>query len=104
MFETGRDLQRDWYGLLQRNVTSDPETGFRLLLLPTAHAINFVDTGRNQYLAENFGVAFSQLSRAMQLVREEESQDDNYTPAQIVYGKCKTRENTKEHLSFPYLL
>lgn len=95
IFETGKDPDKDWYGLLQFSVVSDPNTEFRILLLPTGHLSSFLS--RNRDLASNYGIATFVLSEAMQQIRAEEG-SGLFEPSQIIYSKCFTPENTQEHL------
>lgn len=92
-----------WYVMLQDNVTADPKTGFRLLLLPSSHLTNFAQIGYDQNMARYFGLAAGVMNLAMQMIRREEwIQNDEglFVPMARMDGKCSTAVNSKEHLHF----
>lgn len=97
IYKTGQSLN-DWYGLLQTSTIADPNTGFRILLLPNAHLIHFAQQNINQKIAENFGKAISELYEIIIRTRK----DTNYQSiaSQVLNAKVDTEYNTQEHLHY----
>jgi len=100
--KTGDNPDTDWFLTLQRNLTSDPLTGFGFMLIPVGHLECFAQIHSNEYLAKNFGKLMGLVQYAMQVVRAEEwkRQDAIFTPSSVVYGKCATAINTQTHIHF----
>ena len=70
--------------------------------MPIGHIKSFNVIGDYRKLSENMGVALGRLSKAMQKILEIEwdPEKGTFKPAQIIYGKCETPENTQEHLHY----
>ncbi len=97
-----------WFATLSPKTGSDPEKDFTIQLMPFAHLTHFAQIADS---AENYGVAFSKLSKAMAKIMAEEKElkatadSKEYGIAIGNYGKCTTWKEKKEHLHikiFPF--
>jgi len=106
VYKTGEEVKYNWFGFLQPSTPSSLETGFNIQLMPLGHLESFdeiigsAETPGDYELAQNLGIGLAKLSRAIQIIRKEEWKNERglFVPAQILYGKCLTPENTQPHL------
>ncbi len=100
LYKTGENPVLDWFLTLQKSVSSDPEKGFGLMIMPLGHLTDFSQMlTQDRKLAENYGVVDALTNYAMQIVRKEESvRPDLFVPSTVVYGKCATDLNTQSHI------
>ncbi|PIN75781.1 hypothetical protein COV17_03490 [Candidatus Woesearchaeota archaeon CG10_big_fil_rev_8_21_14_0_10_36_11] len=102
--QTGVNPVEDWYAVLQDTVTSDPRTGFRILLLPTGHVRAFAQVAMNYNRAVDYGLSIATVSIAMQEVRAEDAEHlgVEYVPMERIDGKCFARANSQEHMHIKF--
>src|SRR3989338_1634087 len=93
-----------WFATLSPKTGSNPKFDFTIQLMPFLHLTHFSQIGSYPGMAENFGIIFSKISRAMsQLIIEDEGlkavseKKENSAPI-AAYGKCTTWKEKKEHL------
>ena len=100
LYKTGEDLAIDWFLTLQRNVNSNPEKGFGLMIMPLGHLESFAQMHTsNRKLAQNYGLVDALANYAMQVVRKEGSVNPSlFLPSAVIYGKCSTDLNTQTHI------
>ncbi|MBT4935462.1 hypothetical protein HOL21_03350 [Candidatus Woesearchaeota archaeon] len=102
--QTGKNPEVDWYATLQDTVTSDPETGFRILLLPTGHVRTFAQIGMSNKMVAKYGASMATLSIAIQKVRaaEAEKHEMKYVPMERIDGKCYANGNSQAHVHIKF--
>lgn len=100
-----------WFAALSPKTGSNPKYDFTIQLMPFLHLTHFSQISSHPALAENYGIAFSKLCKAMTTIM---MQDQNLKSASeereasvpiAAYGKTTTWKEKKEHLHlkiFPF--
>jgi len=104
--------ENGWFATLSPKTGGDPLADFTIQLMPFIHITQFSQLVEYPQLAENYGILFSRLSRAMVQIMAEEQ--ENFESASLTretsvslatYGKSTTWKEKKEHLHlklFPF--
>lgn len=104
IYKIGNGLEDGWYATLSPKTGGDVSEDFTIQLMPLGHLTHFSQVARNKKLAENFGISFSKLSKAITNIMLEDGQlkaiVDNREDGVAIgtYGKCTTWKEKKEHL------
>jgi len=105
------DANDGWFATLSPKTGGDPKKDFTVQLMPCAHLTHFSQMDSFPGLAENYGIAFSKLSKAMTTVMmkegslKAEAAKREEGAAIAAYGKSTTWSEKKEHLHiklFPF--
>lgn len=100
-----------WFATLSPKTGSNPEFDFTIQLMPFLHLTHFSQISSYKGMAENYGVAFSKISKAVTAIMMNDQSlkataGDKALSAPIAaYGKCTTWKEKKEHLHikiFPF--
>lgn len=104
-------LKNGWFAALSPKTGGNPKSDFTVQLMPFAHLTHFSQIEARSGMAENFGIAFSKISKAMAeiMIKNEGlkavSEKKEMSVPIAVYGKCTTWKEKKEHLHikiFPF--
>lgn len=104
-------IRNGWFATLSPKTGGNPEFDFTIQLMPMLHLTHFSQISSYQKMAENFGIAFSKICRAMaEIIMENEklkavSAEKESSAPTAAYGKCTTWKEKKEHLHikvFPF--
>ena len=105
------DKKNGWFATLSPKTGSNPKTDFTLQLMPFLHLTHFSQIRSHPGLSENYGIAFSNLSRALTAIMMQDknlnavSQEKSSSASIATYGKSTTWKDKKEHLHikiFPF--
>ncbi len=100
-----------WFAALSPKTGSNPEFDFTIQLMPSLHLTHFSQIDSYPELAENFGIAFSKLCKAMTTIMMQDqdlkaiSKEKASSVPIATYGKTTTWKEKKEHLHikiFPF--
>jgi len=101
-----------WFATLSPKTGSDPQHDFTIQLMSNKHLTHFCQIDNDEGCAENYGVAFAKLSRAVTAIMASESKDFKTAAdtressiSLATYGKCTNWKEKKEHLHiklFPF--
>ena len=110
VYKTG-DKRNGWFAALSPKTGSNPKYDFTIQLMPFSHLTHFSQIGSYPKLAENYGIAFSKLCRAMTEIMMQDqdlkaiSEEKALSVPVATYGKTTTWKEKKEHLHikiFPF--
>lgn len=105
------NLKNGWFATLSPKTGGNPEFDFTIQLIPFLHLTHFSQIDSCPGMAENFGIIFSKMSKAMLHIMMENgglkavSEKKDRSAPIAVYGKCTTWKEKKEHLHikiFPF--
>ncbi len=105
------DKKNGWFAALSPKTGSNPEFDFTIQLMPFLHLTHFSQIPSYKGMAENYGIAFSKICKAMTAIMMQNQPlkaiaDDKTLSAPIAtYGKSTTWKEKKEHLHlkiFPF--
>ncbi|MEK6949736.1 MAG: hypothetical protein AABX34_05920 [Nanoarchaeota archaeon] len=105
------DKKNGWFAALSPKTGSNPEFDFTIQLMPFLHLTHFSQIDSYQKLAENYGIAFSKICKAMGAIMMKDlplkavAKDKVLSVPIAAYGKCTTWKEKKEHLHikiFPF--
>lgn len=105
------DKKDGWFAALSPKTGSNHEFDFTIQLMPFLHLTHFSQIGSYQKLAENYGIAFSKLCKAMTTIMIQDqplkatAEDKALSVPIATYGKSTTWKEKKEHLHikiFPF--
>jgi len=100
-----------WFAALSPKTGNNPEFDFTIQLMPFAHLTHFSQIDSHIGLAENLGIAFSKLCKAMTTIMMQDqdlksiSEKREASVPIATYGKTTTWKEKKEHLHikiFPF--
>lgn len=100
-----------WFATLSPKTGSNPEFDFTIQLMPFAHLTHFSQISSHKGMAENYGIAFSKISKAVTAIMMHDqplkavSEEKNSSVPIAAYGKTTTWKEKKEHLHikiFPF--
>ena len=110
VYKTG-DKRNGWFAALSPKTGSNPKYDVTIQLMPFSHLTHFSQIGSYPKLAENYGIAFSKLCRAMTEIMMQDqdlkaiSEEKALSVPVATYGKTTTWKEKKEHLHikiFPF--
>lgn len=110
VYKTG-DKKNGWFAALSPKTGSNPEFDFTIQLMPFLHLTHFSQIDSYPKSAENYGVAFSKICKAMAAIMMKDqplkatAEDKALSVPIAAYGKCTTWKEKKEHLHikiFPF--
>src|SRR3989338_4125142 len=110
IFKIG-NKKNGWFATLSPQTGGNPEFDFTIQLMPISHLTHFSQIGAYQGMAENFGLSFSRICRAMTVILMQNENllanaEQKISSAPVAaYGKCTTWKEKKEHLHikvFPF--
>ena len=110
IFKIG-NKKNGWFATLSPKTGSDPEFDFTIQLMPFLHLTHFSQMEQYDGMPENYGIAFSKLSKSMMTVMMQNqplkaTADDRAISVPIAtYGKTTSWKEKKEHLHikiFPF--
>ena len=100
-----------WFATLSPKTGSNPKFDFTIQLMPFLHLTHFSQILSNKGMAENYGIAFSRICKAMTEIMMQDqdlkaiAEDKAFSVPIATYGKCTTWKEKKEHLHikiFPF--
>jgi len=100
-----------WFATLSPKTGSNPKFDLTIQLMPFSHLTHFSQISSHPGLAENYGIAFSKLCRAMTTIMMKDQNLDSTSEERsssvpvAAYGKTTTWKEKKEHLHikiFPF--
>lgn len=100
-----------WFATLSQRTGGNPKRDFTIQLMPILHLTHFSQIASYSKLAENFGMAFSKICRAMSIALMQEeglmasTEEKSMSMPLATYGKSTTWKEKKEHLHikiFPF--
>ena len=100
-----------WFATLSPKTGSNPEYDFAMQLMPFLHLTHFSQIGSYYGMAENYGIAFSKLSKAMTTIMMQDqplkatAENRALSVPIATYGKTTSWKEKKEHLHikiFPF--
>lgn len=100
-----------WFATLSPRTGGNPKRDFTIQLMPILHLTHFSQIDLYPKLAENFGIAFSKICKAMSIVLMQEegliasTEEKSLSMPLATYGKSTTWKEKKEHLHlkiFPF--
>lgn len=100
-----------WLATLSPKTGSNPKYDFTIQLMPFLHLTHFSQISSYNGMAENYGIAFSKISKAVTAIMMHDQPlkaiaEDKFLSVPIAaYGKCTTWKEKKEHLHlkiFPF--
>jgi len=98
------ELKNGWFATLSPKTGGDPKLDFTVQLMPFSHLTHFSQVGSYPGLAENYGITFSKICRAMTTIMMHDqklkaiSEERRLAVSIGTYGKCTTWKEKKEHL------
>jgi len=110
VYKNGNE-KNGWFATLSPKTGGNPKLDFTIQLMPFSHLTHFSQMESHAGLAENYGICFSQICRAMTtIVMGDEnlkatSEIRDFSASVATYGKCTTWKEKKEHLHikiFPF--
>ena len=110
IFRVG-NKKNGWFAALSPKTGGNVKSDFTIQLMPMQHLTHFSQMESYPKLAENFGVAFSRLCKAMVAIMIDNEKllanagEKNKSVPVATYGKCTTWKEKKEHLHikiFPF--
>ncbi len=110
VYKTG-NKKNGWFATLSPKTGSNPEFDFTIQLMPFLHLTHFSQIDSYPKSAENYGVAFSKICKAMAAIMMNDqppkatAEDKALSVPIVAYGKCTTWKEKKEHLHikiFPF--
>ena len=105
------DSNNGWFATLSPRTGGNPKLDFTIQLMPFSHLTHFSQISSHEGLAENYGILFSKVCRAMTkiMMQNEDlrfsSEKRSSSLSIATYGKCTTWTEKKEHLHikiFPF--
>jgi len=108
----GTEPENTWLATISPKTGGDPDKDFTIQLMPHYHYTNFTEVNANPTLAQNYGIIFAKISKAVFDIMAE--QDPHFTDPSDTressvsiasYGKWTTWNEKKEHLHikiFPF--
>src|SRR3989338_3682678 len=105
------DIKTGWFATLSPRTGGNPKADFTIQLMPLRHLTHFSQIHSYPKLAENFGIAFSKICKAISSVLMQEeglmasTEEKRLSMPLAAYGKCTTWKEKKEHLNikiFPF--
>ena len=105
------DKKNGWFATLSPKTGSNPEFDFTIQLMPFAHLTHFSQISSHKGMAENYGIAFSKISKAVTAIMMQDqplkavSEEKSSSVPIAAYGKTTTWKEKKEHLHikiFPF--
>jgi|SRR3989344_3612052 len=97
----GNAKENSWFATLSPKTGGDPKKDFSIQLIPSNHLRYFSEIHSNKKLAENYGLAFASISRAISEILKEQGGEINKIPIGT-YGKCKHEDEHIHIKIFPY--
>ena len=100
-----------WFAALSPKTGSNPEYDFTIQLMPFLHLTHFSQIGSYEDMAENYGIAFSKICKAMtaKMMQDQPlkaiAEDRALSVPIAAYGKSTSWKEKKEHLHikiFPF--
>lgn len=100
-----------WFATLSPKTGGNPKFDFTIQLMPNSHLTHFSQISSYPILAENFGILFAKICRAMTTILMQQqdlkadSENKEFSVPIGAYGKCTTWREKKEHLHikvFPF--
>src|SRR3989338_5235893 len=100
-----------WFATLSPKTGSSPKFDLTIQLMPFSHLTHFSQISSYKGMAENYGIAFSKISKAVTAIMMRDqplkaiAEDKALSVPIAAYGKCTTWKEKKEHLHikiFPF--
>ena len=110
IFKIG-NKKNGWFATLSPQTGGNPKFDFTIQLMPISHLTHFSQIDAYQGMAENFGLSFSRVCRAMTMILMQNenllanAKEKISSVPVAAYGKCTTWKEKKEHLHikiFPF--
>jgi len=102
-------LKDGWFVTISPKSGSNPLRDFTLQLMPFAHLTHFSELGKFPELANNYGLVFGKINKAIATIlledQDKSGEDDPFVLSVGSYGKCTTYPPKCEHLHlklFPF--
>ncbi|MBS3072631.1 hypothetical protein J4477_02255 [Candidatus Pacearchaeota archaeon] len=99
------DYKTGWFATLSPKTGGDCNRDFTIQLMPLQHLIHMSEISENIDLAKNYGIAFSQISRAIKKIMEIEGRHNENEEGVIrigTYGKSKHLDEHFHVKLFPW--